>query len=932
MRNKLLLIIALAMTTFGLMAQKGTGISGVIVDAESGNPIAGAAVIVEGQGVIGYTGAAGDFLIPDAVAGDDVAITVLANGYKDYQQTVNIMQGVVDNVGEIRISSDIEDAAAVDQQELLTEDQLQEEETSSQSISSLISAPDNVYYRASNFNFSIMRFRYRGYDPDRSSTYINGVEFNEPIRGRFSYSMLGGMTSTAFRNRTTTLINGISFDGYGDIGGTTGINIQAKDYAKGGRASVAYTNSNYYLRAMVTYATGLQQNGWAFTASAIARYANEGIFPGTFYNSAGLFLSLQKVFNNQHSLSLSAFGTPTTRAGNAPTYQQIYDLVGDNKYNRAWGYMPNGKKRSARVVESFDPTVILNWVWTPSVSTKLNTGLAFRASKYASSTIEYASSKSPYADYYRNLPSYLETESTQEMADAMANIWRTDENFRQLNWSQMYYMNYLNMRDEQNGGVAKGAEYILANRNSNQRNFILNSTLNHRFSKMLSLQGGIGLNYTKGIFYESVKDLLGSNYWIDINSFAEQYDRTNKDIVQNDLNNPDRHVVKGDRFGYDYDINVFTGNAFLQNQLHFAHWDVNYAAQYRYTTYQRDGKMRNGRAPENSYGKGTRHNYHNGGIKASVVYKLDGRNNFIFDASFDTHAPLPDMAYISARTKDDFIFELDGKGNRIDPKSERVMSFDAAYMFNYRNFRGVVGAFYTDMTHGTERTIYYDDVTHSNINFVLTNVHRVYKGIEFGLAYKIIPSLTLTAAGTYARYQYKNRPTATKNYDNGVDPDVTETAYIKNFYVAGTPQQAYSLGLDWAAPHAWYFNLNGTWMGDSYVSLAPSRHVASNIKGIAAVSADEADFNQKLAAFNLQEKLKNAFVLNFSVGKFIRLQRGLSMNVNLNINNLLNNKNIQTSGFQSARIDTRNYTTTRYPNKYYYAQGIRIFLNVGLRF
>lgn len=68
------------------------------------------------------------------------------------------------------------------------------------------------------------------------------------------------------------------------------------------------------------------------------------------------------------------------------------------------------------------------------------------------------------------------------------------------------------------------------------------------------------------------------------------------------------------------------------------------------------------------------------------------------------------------------------------------------------------------------------------------------------------------------------------------------------------------------------------------------------------------------------------------MGKFIRLQRGLSMNVNLNINNLLNNKNIQTSGFQSARIDTRNYTTTRYPNKYYYAQGIRIFLNVGLRF
>ena len=34
---------------------------------------------------------------------------------------------------------------------------------------------------------------------------------NDPIRGRFNYSSLGGMTSRAFRNRTTSI--GLADDG-----------------------------------------------------------------------------------------------------------------------------------------------------------------------------------------------------------------------------------------------------------------------------------------------------------------------------------------------------------------------------------------------------------------------------------------------------------------------------------------------------------------------------------------------------------------------------------------------------------------------------------------------------------------------------------------------------------------------------------------------
>ena len=56
------------------------------------------------------------------------------------------------------------------------------------------------------------------------------------------------------------------------------------------------------------------------------------------------------------------------------------------------------------------------------------------------------------------------------------------------------------------------------------------------------------------------------------------------------------------------------------------------------------------------------------------------------------------------------------------------------------------------------------------------------------------------------------------------------------------------------------------------------------------------------------------------------------MNFNLNINNVLNNKDICTYAYQQGRLDTKDYIRDKYPNKYTYAQGVKVFFNVGVRF
>ena len=907
MRLKLLMLLTLC-ACLPALAQRA-GVKGVIVDDANGLPVIGATVLLDNQGNSAVTDIDGRFYIDDAAPGED-NVSVLCLGYNDFTQFVTIKPGKIADLGTLRIKASGFDNSGSDFDLIIDEAMLEDEEGNSQTISTLTGASDNVFYNAANYNFSVMRFRQRGYDQNFNEMYINGVNFNDPARGRFNYSMFGGLNQ-AFKNKTTGIgLDATSFS-LGLVGGATNVNTQAKDYAPGFRANVAYTNSNYYLRAMAMYSTGLSKSGWALTVGAIARYSDQGVQDGTFYNSAGYFLALQKVFNNRHSLALTTFGAPTRRANNNAVFKESCVLTDDYLYNSAWGWQ-DGKQRSSKVVESFDPTAILNWIWTPDRSTTINTGVGFRKSFYASSALNWYNAADPRPDYYRYLPSYYDDESTKAF---YTDLWQHDESFRQIDWNHLYQTNYLNNEE------GKGATYILENRHSNQLNLQFNSSINAQLTNKLKLQAGIGANYTQASYYKTIKDLLGGCYWTDIDQFSERDYPENPELLQNDLNNPSRKVVEGDRFGYDYNINSYNLNAWLQNVINLRHWDINYGLKVSYTQFQRDGKMRNGRSPHNSYGKGEIHRFDNGMAKVGVTYKLDGRNNFTFHGSYGTMAPIFDQAYVSPRIKDDVITGL---------KSGRILSGDVSYSFNYRRVKGSITGFWTNMYDMTERTSFYDDQYSTFMNYVLTGVNRTYKGVEAGIAVKVLPSVTVSAAGTYSRYQYKNRPTGTRSYENGMADDVTQTVYLENYYVGGTPQQAYNLAIDWAAPHNWYFNVNGSWMADAYVSLSPIRHEA--MPNLWTICSSEEELNAKIDEITRQEKLNDAFVLNASIGKVVYLNRKLSLNFNLNVNNVLNNRKIQTGGYQQGRFDYTNYTTTKFPNKYYYAQGIKIYFNVGLKF
>lgn len=907
-------------------------VSGTVVDAGTGAPVSGATISIQDQGITVTTGPAGDFRISTALPGEAV-LTVSAPGYAAGATQLRLYNDQSVNAGNVILVSDDDNEFVVftedNNNELLFDESiLEDEEGNGQNVTALTGASDNIYYKFTRYGYSPLFSNYRGVGSRYQETYINSLPMNDLIRGGFSFSQLGGMTSRAFRNNTSTIGLGASAYGFGGISGSQNFNTITDTYAPGFNGSLSYTNSNYNYRAMATYSSGLTDNGFALTISAIGRYSKEGVVPGTFYNSGGLFVSLEKVFDKKNSLTMTLWGAPTQYANGKATVQEVYDLVGDNLYNPTWGWQA-GKKRSDNIREKFDPTAMLTWLHKGEKTT-LTTSAAFRWTSFARTRLNYYKANDPKPDYYKNLPSYfIYGQNTPEwgLYDYYTNLWENNiGGIQQIDWDAMYLANHLNNIQNQSlpADQKKGSSYIQQMEHSKQFNFIVGSTLNHRFTDNITFQAGLNFNYTRSSDYMTIKDLLGGEFWVDVDPFSDRdmYDPSaNTDILQNDLDHPNRKVVKGDRFGYDYNIHAMKLQAWVQNQHKYAHWDINYGASFSWEEFYRFGHMRNGRAPENSLGKSKTLDFEDFAVKAGVTYKLDGRNFFTVQAQYSTDAPLISDVYISPRIKDTTIK---------DPKSQKTLSVDAQYNWNYRRFRGSIGAYFINMDDAVERMGFYDESLNTFCNFALNGVKRQYKGIELGMAYKILPSLTASFAGTYAKFQYKNNPMGMRSVENGLYADTEQTVYLKNYTCTSTPQLAFNIALDWQAPKMFFVNVNASYLADYYVKLAYPFH--EQMPGMWEVANNTEEVEALMEAYADQPKLDNQWVLNASVGKLIYINRSLSLNLNLSVSNILNNKDLVINAFQQSRVDTKRYNINSFPTKLQYAQGIKVYFNVGVRF
>lgn len=935
MKQFILTMLLFLGLNLGLSAQNI--VKGVVKDSNSEKNLQDVSVSVEGEDINLTTTADGTFLIENLSDGQYIVV-IAKSGFETQNFPVSLSGSMVD-LGTIFM---YEDEYAEDQDLstiIITDDELNDDTSGADNISGLLQASRDIYLRTAAFEFSSSFFRVRGLDSDNAKLLINGIEMNKLSTGRPEWANWGGLNDV-LRNQEFT--NGLAASNYtfGGTLGSTNISTRASEYRKGARISYASSNRSYLHRVMGTYSTGLSDDGWAFTFSGSRRLAEEGFYDGSSYNAYSIFASIEKKFNDKHSINFTSIYAANRRGKTAANTQEVYDIKGI-QYNPYWGYQ-NGEIRNSRIKDVEEPIYMLNHYWNISENTMLTTSASYQFGGIGNSRIDFNGARvedsvldgdgnpfivelgasNPDPTYYQNLPSY----GIRNGLSDVYGMYRSFADDGQLDWQRLY---------ESNATTGGNSAYVLYEDRNEDKRYSVNTILESQITDNITLNAGLNYTYQKSENFAEMLDLLGGTGYLDVDNFADSFDEK-----QNDLLNPLNVVGVGDRFKYNFNLLSEVYGGFLQGQFKYNKVDFFVAGNVSKTSHEREGLFLNGGFQDNSFGSSGAQEFTNFGAKAGLTYKISGRHLLDFNGGYLTKAPTLRNTFSNSRENNNVVDNL---------TSEKVMSFDASYIVRTPFVQARATAYYTKIQDATEISFFFaDGIGGDNTAFlqeILTDVDKKHIGAEFGLEIKATPTLKIKGAANIGQYTFDNNPniylttenneeTAAAGFVNGRKD--LGTTNLKNYKLASGPQKAYSFGFEYNDPDYWWFGVTANVFNDTYIDVAPLTR-SSNFADDGGVPFN--DYDEDIARDLLrQERFSDYMVVNAVGGKSWKVGNNQYIGLFASIGNIFDEE-YKTGGFEQGRNanyrqlrDDKALDTPVFGNKYWYGRGTTYFLNLNYRF
>ena len=928
MKMKLFLAILFAVFSLPLFAQGG-GIKGVVVSRAGRALIDDAKVTLLGVTPRTVYTEKGAFEFRDVAPGN-YQLLFEAGDFQPMQVGVTVDKTVKD----LNFISLVPEAMnrAVDDADFSEFDT--ESDNGSQSMPVVLSASKDIFDNIAGYKFSAARFRTRGYDNGMASVYLNGVYLNDAMSGYTPWSLWSGLND-ATRNQELSSGVAISDYGVGGVNGTTNINARASQMRKGFRASIVNANNMYRFRVMASYASGENEKGWSYALAASTRQGGNDWVKGVYYNSWSYFLSVEKKIDPFNRLAFTFFGAPSQRGAQTASTQEVYDLVGSNFYNANWGYQ-DGKKRNARVRNSHEPVAMLNYFYQPSNKLNLMATVSYRFGKNGYSALDWYDAQDPRPDYYRYLPSYYrsddESKNNPYLAAYVTEGWKSNWDVRQINWDRLYDVNYnsvLNPDREYWGNpeIAEGttrSKYVLEERHTDQKDFNAKVQLVSMVKENSKISAGFEFRQNKTEYYKKIKDLLGGDYWLDVDQFAER-DFGSGNAIQNNLNTPNRLVQKGDKYGYDYFAHLLNEKLWATYRFNKANFEGYVGLEGGHTTFWRDGVYKKGLFPDNSEGKSAKQRFWTYTLKAGLTYKITGNQMVYANFAYLHQAPYFQDAFVSPRTRNSVVPNL---------TTEKVLSADLNYALRMAGFRVRLTGYYTKIKDQTNLISFYDDQNRAYTNFAMSGIDQTHVGMELGVSVPLIAGIEAQGAFSYGNYYYTSNPYVTQTVDNSEAVIANTRVYWKDMKVATTPQTAASIGLNYRGPHNIYAGLDLNYYARMYQSMNPLYRTDQALVNYDMFEPDVRE--EMIRTMRNQEEFDHSFILNANIGKSWYIQRKYNLGFSLEVKNILNNKDTKTGGYEQMRfkkneLNGKTYYT-RFDSKYFYMFGTTYYLNIYFRF
>jgi hypothetical protein len=257
--------------------------------------------------------------------------------------------------------------------------------------------------------------------------------------------------------------------------------------------------------------------------------------------------------------------------------------------------------------------------------------------------------------------------------------------------------------------------------------------------------------------------------------------------------------------------------------------------------------------------------------------------------------------------------------------TEKLFSGDVSYLIKAPTLKARFTLYNTMINDQTLIRTYWHDSYNTTVNLIMKDVDQTYEGVEIGIEKVIKTSHLMQGALGYGQFIYSNRPMLEAWQDNNNAPIFqNRKTYLKGYYATGSPQLVAGMGYKYTSRRYWFAGVYANYLAERYVEPNPDRRTA---EAVGKYQENETDLAEMITR---QEKLPSFFLMNANAGRSWRIKRKYSLAAGLSVNNLLNNRSVLISGYESLRWDQMNIN--KFPNKYSYMPGISYMLNINCSF
>ncbi len=807
-----LLVVAFIMLATFSYAQ-GT-LTGKVLDGDMNAPLPGVNVVVSGTNNGVSTDFDGNFSI-NVLQGEGT-LRISYVGFASQQISFSVSNGETVDLGTISLELDADSLEEVvvtgvvdiakDRQtpvavSTVRAEQIQEK-LGAQEFPEILNNTPSIYATKQGGGFGDARINIRGFDTQNSAVMINGIPVNDMENGQVYWSNWAGLSDVASAIQVQRGL-GSSKLTVSSVGGTINVVTRSAQKAEGGFVRTTVGN-NDYLKTLVSYNTGLAENGWS-GSFLFSRTAGTGYVDGTGFEGYNYYIGVGFRPNEKHDFNFMLTGAPQqhNQRGFAPSISD-YIQYGNGedpriKYNSDYGYR-NGREFTFAGNFYHKPIASLSWEWNMSDVSKLTTSAYASFGRGGSiGGIGRANGDQSYS-----LPKVgnglVPVDAIIAYNSGRAALGGIREGY--TGGGTGFQGAYVNGNNSPSSFVSDadhvyGAENGISQRSSvNSHNwFGLISNFETQLNENLTLDFGIDLRSYTGYHYRRLVDLLGADVYVDNDDINNPYNFTTQTYaptISNTLN-VFKSIDDEEKIDYYNDGKVSWAGAF--GQLEYTNGIISAFVQGSISNqgFQRidyfnylDSDPEQESDTENVLG---------GNIKGGINWNIDEYHNVFVNGGYYSKQPLFDAvfpSFVSNDVNDDLV-------------NEKVVGTEIGYGFRATGFRANVNLYRTswaDRFETVSAVFNEDEPNEIRGSANIQGITQVHMGIEVDLYARATDRLGFTGMLSVGDWQYKDDVTATY-FDESNQPIIvdgqqqTETLALDGIKVGDAAQFTASIGADY---------------------------------------------------------------------------------------------------------------------------------------